>query len=157
MKYLRIILILTVMLGGAIGAAAQQPSDRPDRDKVFSEMRSYKHRFLAKELDLTKEQEQTFFDVYDAMDSELMQINRETRDLERSVAENSQASDTEVAAAAASVYSQKEREAKVEAAYYERIKEVLTPRQLLKLRTAEKKFTQSLVRHHRRLKNQQQQ
>ena len=86
------------------------------------------------------------------MDSKIMQINYETRELERSINEDKNASDTEIEAAAAAVFNQKEREGKIENEYFEKFKEVLTPRQLLRLKSAEKKFTQRLVRHHKRLR-----
>lgn len=134
---------------------AQQPIDEAGRSRILSEMRAYKHRLLAKELDLSKEQQNLFFPVYDEMDDRLMQINNETRDLEKAVKENADASDTEIEAAAAAVYSQKEREGKVESEYFEKFSEILTPRQLLGLKSAEKKFTQKLVRHHHKLQRQQ--
>ena len=88
------------------GAAAQQPLNEAERDRVFSEIRAYKHKLIAKELDLDNEQEKLFFPVYDKMDDQLQQIGAETRDLERNVLENVEASDTEVEAAAAAIYSQ---------------------------------------------------
>lgn len=132
-------------------ASAQQPLDENERDKVFSEMRTYKHDFLTRSLNLSKEQQRDFFPVYDELDDRLIQLNKETRDLERSVCSDKNASDTEIDAAAAAVYSQKEREGKIEMEYYSRFQEILTPRQLLHLKSAEKRFTQKLVRHHRRL------
>ena len=149
-------LSLTLLMLFTSGAAAQQPLNEAERDRVFSEIRAYKHKLIAKELDLDTEQEKLFFPVYDKMDDQLQQIGAETRDLERNVLENVEASDTEVEAAAAAIYSQKQREGKVEAEYYEQFKEILSPRQLLKLKSAERKFTQQLVRQHRRSMRRQQ-
>ncbi|MDE6158437.1 MAG: hypothetical protein K2F78_09910 [Muribaculaceae bacterium] len=148
---------LSIAILGHLGALAQQPLNDADRDKVFSQMRAYKHRLLVKELELDKEQEKAFFPVYDRMDDQLQQIGAETRDLERRVMDNAEASDTEIEAAAAAVYSQKQREGKVEAEYYDRFKELLTPRQLLRLKSAERKFTQQLVRQHRRMQRESRQ
>ena len=53
---------------------------------------------------------------------------------------------------------QKQKESVVEISYYEKFKEILTPRQLLKLKPAERRFTQWLARSHRKLlrgRNQQ--
>ncbi len=141
-----------LMLMIPLKASAQQ-MDESRRDKIFNELRSYKHDVIAKELSLSKEQQKEFFAVYDEMDDKLMQISAETRDLERKVSDDKNASDTEIEAAAAAVYSQKEREAKIEMEYYDRFKEILSPRQLLRLKGAEKTFTQQLVKHHRRLRN----
>ncbi len=133
-------------------AAAQTPLSENERERALTEMRAYKHQFIAKELNLSKEQQSGFFPVYDEMDDKLMQINLETRELERAVNENKEASDTEIEAAATAIFNQKEREGKIENEYFDKFKEVLTPRQLLLLKSAEKKFTQRLVRHHRRLR-----
>lgn len=139
----------------AINANAQTPLNGNERERALTEMKAYKHDFIAKELNLTKEQQGEFFPVYDEMDDKLMQIGYETRELERSINENKEASDTEIEAAAAAIFNQKEREGKIENEYFDKFKEILTPRQLLRLKSAEKKFTQRLVRHHRRLRQRQ--
>lgn len=145
-------IMLTILAVGPV--CAQQPKEDSGRDRIFTEIRAYKHDVLIKTLDLTKEQQREFFPVYDELDDKLIQINTETRDLERRVAADADASDTEIEAAAQAVYSQKEREGKVEKEYYDKFKDILTPRQLLNLKNAEKLFTQQLVRHHRRLREE---
>lgn len=149
-----IALVLTLVFLAAVPLRAQQSRPDADRDRIFTELRAYKHKVLVESLDLTKEQQREFFPVYDEMDDKLIQINNETRDLERSVIANPDATDTEIEAAAAAVYSQKEREGEVEMEYYDKLKQILTPRQLLCLRSAEKNFTQKLVRYHRRLRDE---
>ncbi len=145
-------LFLLIAAMATCSAAAQTPLSENERERALTEMRAYKHQFIAKELNLSKEQQSGFFPVYDEMDDKLMQINLETRELERAVNENKEASDTEIEAAATAIFNQKEREGKIENEYFDKFKEVLTPRQLLLLKSAEKKFTQRLVRHHRRLR-----
>lgn len=153
MTKLRVLLFTLTLISCASVLApqlkAQQELTPDDRDRYVTEIRAYKHRFLVKELDLNKETQKSFFALYDQMEDELMKMQEETRELERKVAENDDATDTELEAAAAAVYSQKEREGKIEKEYYEKFKEILTPRQLLKLRAGERKFNQSLLRHHK--------
>lgn len=144
-----------VILMAAVSALAQSPErmDSAERERIFNEMRAYKHRFIAQELKLSKDQTAAFFPVYDEMDDRLQQIAAETRDLEKSVSRNAEATDTEIAAAAAAVYSQKQREGKVEAEYFDRYQQILSPRQLLSLKNAEKRFTQKLMRQHKQHSN----
>ena len=73
--------MLTLLAAGPI--YAQQTKEDVERDRVFTEIRAYKHDVLVKSLDLTKEQQREFFPVYDELDDKLMEINNETRDLER--------------------------------------------------------------------------
>lgn len=133
----------------AISAFAQSKTlSEGERKKFRAEMRNYKHEFLARELELTKEQQNEFFPIYDEMTDEVDRIGSETRRLEREVASSSDASDVEIEAAARASYSQKYAEGEVEQRYFDRFRQVLKPRQLLKLRAAERKFMQKLMRKH---------
>ncbi|MBO4942469.1 MAG: hypothetical protein J6C95_03450 [Muribaculaceae bacterium] len=123
----------------------------PDRDKFYQQLRPYLHEFLTKELDLSKEQARMFFPIYDQMDEEVQKIGNETRDLEKEVLKNKEATDTEIEAASQAIFAQKEKEGKIELEYYDKFKEILQPRQLLKLKSAERRFTQKLLRQHRKL------
>ncbi len=132
--------------------AQQTRSDEPDRQKWILEIRNYKHEFLAKELDLSKDQQKDFFEVYDQMEDRLNQLSEDTRRLEQTTLSNPDASDVEIEAATRAVYDMKEKEYKIENEFFEEFKKTLKPRQLLQLKSAERKFTQQLMNHHRRLK-----
>ena len=121
-----------------------------DRERYITEIRQYKHDFLARELDMSRDQQRDFFPVYDEMEDEVMRLNTEARDMERKIEADDSASDLEVEAVAAALYSQKQKEGEIEMKYYDKFKDILSPRQLIRLKNAERKFTQSLVRHHRR-------
>lgn len=151
MNTLRKIFLLAIITL-CMGTAMAQQNDK--RERVFAEMRTYKHKLLVEDLKLTTEQQRAFFPIYDQMEDKLQQINSETRELEKRVAANPEASDTEVEAAAAAVFEQKEREGKIEKEYFDQFKSILTPRQLLRIKAVEKAFTEKLLRQHRRLRNQ---
>ena len=133
-------------------ALAQQLNE-DDRNRYVNQIRAYKHDFLAKELGLSKAQQDAFFELYDAMEDRTMDLGGEVRDLEKK-ASAAGASDEEIAAAAIALYSQKMREGEIEIEYYEKFKETLTPAQLVALKSAERKFTQELMRQHRRLRGE---
>ena len=133
-------------------ALAQQLNE-DDRNRYVNQIRAYKHDFLAKELGLSKAQQDAFFELYDAMEDRTMALGGEVRDLEKK-ASAAGASDEEMAAAAIALYSQKMREGEIEIEYYEKFKETLTPAQLVALKSAERKFTQELMRQHRRLRGE---
>ena len=133
-------------------ALAQQLNE-DDRNRYVNQIRAYKHDFLAKELGLSKAQQDAFFELYAAMEDRTMDLGGEVRDLEKK-ASAAGASDEEMAAAAIALYSQKMREGEIEMEYYEKFKETLTPAQLVALKSAERKFTQELMRQHRRLRGE---
>ena len=133
--------------------ALAQQLNGDDRNRYVNQISAYKHDFLAKELGLSKAQQDAFFELYDAMEDRTIDLGGEVRDLEKK-ASAAGASDEEMAAAAIALYSQKMREGEIEIEYYEKFKETLTPAQLVALKSAERKFTQELMRQHRRLRGE---
>lgn len=131
----------------ANSAKAQDQLDQDSRDKYYAAMREAKHEFIARELALTQEQQDAFFPLYDQMEDEVKRISDETRDLAQKVANNEEATDTEVESAARTLFEQKSREGQVEVQYFEQFKSTLNPKQLIRLKNAERKFTQQLVKH----------
>jgi Spy/CpxP family protein refolding chaperone len=153
-NYLIIALLTIATALGSGSASAQRLSDE-DLQKALTEMRNFKHRVFAKELQLSKDQQQKFFDVYDAMDKELMVVGNETRDLERKTLADANASDTECTATARSLFEQRKRESDIELKYFDKLADVLTPRQLLKYKSVERKISMQLANYHGRQKSQQ--
>lgn len=153
MKRISAILLSVLCALSAFNSVAQRqgkPLTDEDRQRIRSEIRSYKHEFLARELEMSHEQQREFFPVYDEMDEAVDRINFETRELERKVSQKADASEVEIEAAARAVFSQKSAEGEVEKQYFDRFRQILSGKQLLRLRKAERKFTQRLMRHHRR-------
>ncbi|MDE6278198.1 MAG: hypothetical protein K2M06_08845 [Muribaculaceae bacterium] len=146
------LLLIVLLIAAAASAFAQQPpSDLSEarRDKYISEIRQYKHECIARELDLTKEQQREFFPVYDEMEDQIMKLSNETRELERKTDANPDASEAELEAAAIAIYSQRLKEGQIEMAFYEKFSKILNNRQILRLKNTERKFTQRLMKHHR--------
>lgn len=140
------ILLLTV-LASAVPTFAASASDPTERDEWKVELRNYKHRFLKKELGLTREQETPFFKIYDEMDDQLIKINAETRALEKKALSDGDASDTELEAAARAIFEQKKKESEVELKYFDQLADVLTLKQLVRLKDTERKLAIHLMRH----------
>ena len=85
MKIIPAALFSLAILASATTLPAQTPGKAPrpdDRERFRAEVRNYKHEFLARELDMSKEQQREFFPVYDEMDDAIDKIATETRDLE---------------------------------------------------------------------------
>ncbi len=147
-KFLAILAFMAIACTTAM--AQRQPMTDEERDLWLAELRQYKHEFLAKELSLSTDQQEAFFPLYDEMDDQINQIAKEVRDLEVTISNSATASADEVQAAAFALFDQKRRESVVELLYFEKFKDTLTPKQLFRLKNAERKFTQQLVKHHRR-------
>lgn len=133
---------MALMLPATGGA---QALSNADRDRGLAEMRNFTHTMLVRELALEKDQQDKFFESYDAMQNELMAIGRETRELEKRTLDNLRATDTENEATARALFEQKKKEADIELSYFDSFRKVLTPRQLAKLKSAERKINMKLA------------
>lgn len=150
---LTIILLLSV--ASFASAAAQSSVLSPDdRQRWLSEIRNYKHDFLARELDLSREQQNEFFPLYDEMEDRIEALNAQARDIEANVSENPDAGDLEILGAAYTQFELKKLEGEIELEYYDKFKEILKPRQLLQLKSAEKLFTRQLVNRRNQMRQQ---
>lgn len=133
--------------------AAAASAQRPGRGEVTPEQRTewmqqyreFKHKYLTRMLRLSDEQQEQFFAVYDQMDDELAAIAQQTRELEQKyLADGAEYTDDEYNEAARQLFLMKEKEAKIEMDYFDRIKGVLTPRQLVQLKSVEREFAKRL-------------
>ncbi len=150
---LTIILLLSV--ASFASAAAQSSVLSPDdRQRWLSEIRNYKHDFLARELDLSREQQNEFFPLYDEMEDRIEALNAQARDIEANVSENPDAGDLEILGAAYAQFELKKLEGEIELEYYDKFKEILKPQQLLQLKNAEKLFTRQLVNRRNQMRQQ---
>ncbi len=148
----RIITVFILCLSLAVGSTASaqdKGSKRPDRKEWFKQMRCYKHDFMAKELSLTKEQQEKFFPLYDEMESQLHKVQRESMMLEHKInTSSSLVSDLEYEKAAEAMVEVKGKEAAIEEQYLKKFKTVLSAKQLFGLKQAERKCTRELMKQH---------
>lgn len=147
-----IFLVLISTFAASLRISAQQLSDE-DRNRYVTQVRAYKHKFLAKELDLSKDQQEAFFELFDKMEDLIIDLGIESRDAEAK-ALSDDASVADIDAASAALYTQKLREGEIEVEYFNKLKEVLTPRQLVRLKGADRRFNQQLMRQHRRIRSE---
>ncbi|MCM1071098.1 MAG: hypothetical protein NC210_03160 [[Clostridium] fimetarium] len=144
-----ILIAIMVMAAVAPSALAQ---GKNARQQWMSEMRQYKRAYLAKELDLTKEQQNKFFPLYEAMEDECARLDEDTRLMERRIADASDATDLEYEKAADTMYDTKVRQAEIEKEYAAKFKEVLSAKQYFNLKDADRKFARDMMRQHHRLR-----
>jgi len=133
--------------------ASADPQSEKGRKEWFREFRQYKHEFMIKELNLSKEQQEQFFPLYDEMDKSIHQLNRQTRALEKKIDTSKEpVNDLEYEKAAEALYELKGKEAETEMSYFAKFKTILTPKQMYELKKAERKFTQELMMQHSRMR-----
>lgn len=153
MKRFTLILLLALFVATVANAQSPAPADK-DVSQWIKDVREYKHSFLAKELGLSREQQNKFFKVYDAMDDEIAQLNSDTRRMEKRISDmkGEDVSDLEYDAATDALFNLKAKEAEIELEYLPQLREVLTRQQLFNLKNAERKLTMTLMRRHHELR-----
>lgn len=145
----KLILIALIFVATAAAATAQ---GRASREQWMTEMRQYKRAYLAKELDLSKEQQNKFFPLYEEMEDECSRLDEDTRQMERRVAQAADASDLEYEKATEAIYETKVKQAEIEKEYSAKFREVLSAKQLFRLKEADRKFARDMMRQHNRLR-----
>lgn len=155
LKYFSLTTLFLLSLIYAVDVAAQGSNTPNERQRWINEIRSYKHEFISKELNMSREQENSFFPIYDEMEDKIEALNIETRETERRIFDNEEATNLELENAARTIFELKRAEGQIEMTYFDKFSEILTPRQLVQLKPAERKFTQQLIRRHHRTKRQE--
>jgi len=145
------ILILLIISSLCLNLNAQNP-DR-NHEQWLSEMRELKHDFLARQLKLSAEQREKFFDIYDRMDEEMNRVQAEAKAAESRIydADASAITEADYDEAINAQLALKEKESEIEKQAYEELKTVLTKKQLFELKKAERDFTMQIMRQHRRI------
>ena len=149
---LKRILLSVIALVALTAVSPAQDKAPGDRSQWMTELRQYKRTYFTKELDLTREQQNKFFPLYEEMTRQTTQIDDDVRMMERRIAEADDATDLEYEKATEAIYDGKVRQAEIEKSYVEKFKDVLSHRQLFLLNSVERKFQRDIIRQHQRLR-----
>lgn len=143
-------IIAILMLVMTVAAVTAQPGQRTkaEREKWFQELRDWKHKFIIKEVALTDEQQAKFFTIYDAMQNEILAIHEGTRNMEKKLAASKAPSDVEYDKMAETLIEVKIKEGEIQKRYFDKLRTVISAKQIYKLQIAEKKFVRMLNRQH---------
>lgn len=136
----KIISILIITLAVSTAAMAQS-----GRTKFATDMYQAKHEMIIEELGLTQTQQKQFMPLYEQMEREIYQVNRNARVLASEVEKKKNPSDRDYEAAASALSSTCMREGEIEAKYFEKFSKILTKKQLFQLKQAEVKFTREMI------------
>ena len=113
------------------------------RTKFATDMYQAKHEMIIQRLS------QTLLDIqmplYEQMEREIYQVNRNARALAAEVEKKKNPSDRDYEAAASALSNTRVQEGEIEAKYFEKFSKILSKRQLFLLKMAEAKFTRQML------------
>ena len=136
----RIVSILFFALAIIFAAPAQN-----SRTKFATDMYQAKHEMIIEELGLTPTQQKQFMPLYEQMEREIYQVNRNARALASEVEKKKNPSDRDYEAAASALSNTRVLEGDIEAKYFDKFSKILTKKQLFQLKQAEGKFTREML------------
>jgi Spy/CpxP family protein refolding chaperone len=136
----RIVVILALVLAMASTVLAQN-----SRSKFAADMYQAKHEMIIEELGLTMTQQKQFMPLYEQMEREIYQVNRNARALASEVEQKKNPTDREYEAAASALSSTRMREGEIEAKYFDKFSKILSKKQLFQLKQTEVRFTREML------------
>ncbi len=139
MKRIVSILILTIALSSVVMA-------QNNRTKFATDMYQAKHEMILQALGLTMTQQKQFMPLYEQMEREIYEVNRNARALANEVEKKKNPSDKDYEAAASALSNTRMREGEIEAKYFDKFAKILSKKQLFLLKQAETKFTREMLR-----------
>ena len=139
MKRIVSILILTIALSSAVMA-------QNNRTKFATDMYQAKHDMIIQEVGLTMTQQKQFMPLYEQMEREIYEVNRNARALASEVEKKKNPSDKDYEAAASALSNTRMREGEIESKYFDKFSKILSKKQLFLLKQAEAKFTREMLR-----------
>jgi len=137
----RIVSILIMVIAITAAASAQN-----GRTKFATDMYQAKHEMIIEELGLTQTQQKQFMPLYEQMEREIYQVNRNARALAAEVEKKKNPSDHDYEVAASALSNTRMREGEIEAKYFEKFSKILSKKQLFLLKQAEGKFTREMLK-----------
>jgi Spy/CpxP family protein refolding chaperone len=117
-----------------------------NRTKFATDMYQAKHEMILQALGLTMTQQKQFMPLYEQMEREIYEVNRNARALANEVEKKKNPSDKDYEAAASALSNTRMREGEIEAKYFDKFAKILSKKQLFLLKQAETKFTREMLR-----------
>lgn len=120
-------------------------------EKFRKEIREFKLKFLAQEMDLREDQQKQFFTLYTQMSDEKEALMRSVRQAVEKVEKMDNATESDYRSAAEAMTRAREQELAIDKKYEEKFSTFLTKKQIFKMNEAERKFRDKLneMRHNR--------
>jgi len=150
---MRKITLLMLMILAALTPALAQHIGKSHK-AMRREVHEFKLKFLAQEMELKEDQQKKFFDLYNQMTDEKLKVYKETKALEKKIADSANASDAEYDEVSKAITAAKEKDADIDKRYDEKFRQFLSSKQIFKMKAAEEKFRQKMheMRHNKKRK-----
>lgn len=145
MKRLLQTLFLLTLLTPALPAMAQEDELPPLDEERMKEIKAQKTAYLTSKMELTPEEAQKFWPVYNLYDKEIEAVRKERREARRTLKKDTDITDAEAEAAIEKDLANQQRELDIRKKYSAEFKKVVGARKTMLLAKAERDFLRELL------------
>lgn len=144
-RLLQHLLILFVLLSPAQHAVAQEDELPPLSEERMKEIKAQKTAYLTTKMELSPEESQKFWPVYNQYDKEIEAVRKDRRDARRAVKQDADITDAEADAIIEKELANQQRELDIRKKYSAEFKKVIGARKTMLLAKAERDFLRELL------------
>ena len=123
-------LILTLVLILTAVSAAFAGGGNEKRHKMMKEVKEFKMKFLAQEMELTDDQRDRFFSLYDAMMAEKHTAFKKVHEMEKKLKTNKDATEADYEAVARAITKSRAEDAEIDRKYDAEFSKFLSQKQI---------------------------
>lgn len=147
LKYILITLLALLV----IAPAYADKHKKCDREKWRKDMREFKLRFLAQEMELRDDQQKQFITLYTQMTEEKEALMKRTCQAVEKIEKLDSPTEADYKAGSEALLRAREQEVAIDRKYDEKFRTFLSAKQIFKMKEAERKFRDKLneMRHKR--------
>ena len=138
-----LLLILALLLGCSSVSFAQKHNGKKG-DDMRRELREFKIKFIAQEIDLKEDQKSAFVDLYNEMSDKRNEVMRDAWKMERALKNNKDATEADYQAVTDAMTKAKAQDAEIEKSYDDRFAKILSQKQIFKMKEAEMEFRKKI-------------
>jgi Spy/CpxP family protein refolding chaperone len=145
MKYTFRILLLTLTLCSLTLALSAQ--ERKGRQEQFEKFRSMKIAYFTENLELTPEEAEKFWPIYNDYEKQKREVSRHSRRRPRNMDEQLEnMTDQEAEKMGDDMIDAKKKEVKLDEAFHHELKKIFTPKKVMKYYITEYRFREHMLR-----------
>ena len=139
----RFFILISLFIGCVISIYAQE-YDPEKRDKMFKEVREFKMKYLAQEMELSENQKPKFFVLYEEMSASRDSCYRHVRGMEKNLKRDKDVTEEDYHQVTEAMTDANSKYAEIEKIYDAKFSEFLSPKQIYKMKEAEQNFRSKL-------------
>jgi Spy/CpxP family protein refolding chaperone len=142
----RIILLAALLPAMATPLFAQEEDMPPPSDERMKEIKAQKSAYLTTKLELTSEEAQRFWPIYNEYDAQQETLRREMREMHRDTRDMGSMTEAQATALIEKALANRQKELDLERTYSEKFKKSIGAVKTVRLHKAERDFNREVLR-----------